>query len=169
MNSFPHSALIHMSLDVVGGPQYAKAVLHGLNECGNIVSISSVYKRFSNSERMDFSARLEFVLRFSTKMSVDQTLHFVLSQARQGVQGLKQQARADLLLLTFDNLILMSPRLTLPYPELHKDPLIIRCAAEAWGQYEHPIYQKNLNDISRTAPDARWAEFYMQGKTLVDF
>ena len=169
MSSSSHSALIHISLDVLGGPQYAKTVLRGLNECGEIVSISSVYKRFLTQERVDFSARLEFVLRFSTRMSVDQTLHFILSQARQGAQGLKQQARADLLLLTFDNLILMSPRLTLPYPELHKDPLIIRCAAEAWGQYEHPIYQKNLNDISRTAPDARWAEFYRQGKTLVDF
>jgi hypothetical protein len=66
-------------------------------------------------------------------------------------------------------MILMSPRLTLPYPLLHQDPLIIRCAAEAWGQYEHPIYLKSLSEMARSAQNAKTAEFHMQGKNLIDF
>lgn len=169
MSSPRHSALIHVTVDVVGGVEIAKSILREISACGDIASISSIYKRFLTPEAVDLSARLEFVIRLETGMSVDQTLHLALSQCNQGAQGLVQKTHTELTLLAFDDIIQMSPRLTLPYPLLHQDPLIIRCAAEAWGQYEHPIYQKNLSDISRSAPPARQAEFYMQGKSLVDF
>ncbi|MDG0814875.1 2-amino-4-hydroxy-6-hydroxymethyldihydropteridine diphosphokinase [Bdellovibrio svalbardensis] len=165
----PHNALIFVALDLVGGDAKAKDLLAKILECGEIVSISSVYKRYLTDARVDLNARMEFVIRFETVMSVDQCLHMVLSMCEQGSQGLSQKSHAELILLSYDNAILMSPRLTLPYPEMHTDPLIIRCAAEAWGQYEHPIFQKTLSEISRTAAPARMAEFYIQGKSLVDF
>ncbi|MEN0057783.1 MAG: hypothetical protein AAGB31_03020 [Bdellovibrio sp.] len=164
-----HSALIHATLDLVGGVDHARGLVQKLLERGDITAISSVYKRYLTRERVDMSARLEFVIRFATLMSVDQSLHMVLSLCENGSPGLSQKNHSELTLLTFDDIVLMSPRLTLPYPRLHQDPLIIRCSAEAWGQYEHPIYQKNLSEISRTAPPAKEAEFYMQGKSLVDF
>lgn len=164
-----HSALIHVTLDVVGGVEKAKRLLNKFSECGSIVAISSVYKRYLTAERLDLSARLEFVIRLDTQMSIEQTLHLVLSMCEKGGSGLIQQHHIDLVILVFDDLILMSPRLTLPYPQLHQDALIIRCAAEAWGSYEHPIYQKSLSEISKTAAAAHQAEFYMQGKSLVDF
>lgn len=164
-----HSALIHIALDFVGGEEIAKKILSELSDCGEIVAMSSVYKRFTSTEVADLSARLEFVVRLETVLGVDATLHLALSLCKQGAQGLMQKTHSELTLLAFDNIIQMSPNLTLPYPKLHQDPLIIRCAAEAWGQYEHPIYQKNLNDICRSAPPAKGAEFYMQGKSLVDF
>ncbi|QDK36142.1 hypothetical protein [Bdellovibrio sp. NC01] len=167
--SLPHRSLIFVALDLVGGEAKAKDLLAKIQECGAIETISSVYKRYMTDARVDLSARMEFVIRFDTVMSVDQCLHMVLSLCEQGAQGLSQKSHAELTLLAYDNLILMSPRLTLPYPELHTDPLIIRCAAEAWGQYEHPIFQKTLSEISKTAPPARMAEFHIQGKSLVDF
>lgn len=164
-----HLALIHVVVDVAGGVEAAKSILKEISNCGNISAISSIYKRFLTSEAVDLSARLELVVCLETTMSVDQTLHMVCSQCNQGAQGLVQKTYADLTLLAFDDIIQMSPRLTLPHPLLHQDPLVIRCAAEVRGKYEHPIYQKNLNDISRLAPPAKQVEFYMQGKSLVDF
>ncbi|MEK2643706.1 hypothetical protein [Bdellovibrio sp. BCCA] len=169
MSSTRHSALIHVALDLVGGVEKAKNLLRKFAECGEIATISSAYKRYLTTERLDLSARLEFVIRFETQLGVDQVLHLVLSLCETGSQGLTKKSHSELTLLTFDDMILMSPRLTLPYPQLHQDPLIIRCAAEAWGQYEHPIYQKNLSEISKSAPPANQAEFFMQGKSLVDF
>lgn len=169
MNPARHSALIYITLDVVGGLEKAKELLPGLAECGDISSVSSVYKRYLTAERLDLSARMEFVVKFDTILSVDQCLHLVLSKCEQGSSGLGHRSHADLTLLTFDQMILMSPRLTLPHPQLHQDPLIIRCAAEAWGSYAHPIYQKSLSEIARSALPAKMAEFYMQGKSLVDF
>ena len=167
MNS-RHTALIHIALDLVGGVDKARVVLEALTARGDLVSISSVYKRYLTTERLDSSARLEFVIRLETLWGVDQVLHLALSLCEKPPEGPLQKSHTELTLLAFDNLILMSPRLTLPYPQMHQDPLIIRCSAEAWGQYEHPIYHKNLSEISKTAGPAQQAEFYMQGKSLVE-
>ncbi|KHD88586.1 MAG: hypothetical protein OM95_08790 [Bdellovibrio sp. ArHS] len=169
MTPVRHSALIHAALDLVGGTEQAKEVLRKLAECGEISAISSVYKRYLTDERLDLSAYLEFVIRFETPLNVDALLHLVLSFSEQGNPGLSKKSHKEFTLLTYDDVILLSPRLTLPYPQLHQDPLIIRCSAEAWGQYEHPIYQKNLSEIARSAVPAKQAEFYIQGKSLVDF
>ncbi|MBO9668853.1 MAG: hypothetical protein J7501_18795 [Bdellovibrio sp.] len=169
MSQALHNSLIFVALDLVGGEEKARDLLQKISECGDILSISSIYKRYMTPARVDLSARIEFVMRFETMMSVDQHLHLVLSLCDQGSKGLNQRSHVDMVLLAYDDLILMSPRLTLPYPQLHTDPLIIRCAAEAWGQYEHPIYQKTLSEISKTALPAREAEFFKQGKSLVDF
>ena len=161
MNSSSHVSLIHVSLDLVGGVDKARDLLVKVQECGEIVAISSVYKRYLTPERVDLNARIEFVFRFETLWGVDQCLQLT--------KTLDPDHKMDLTLLCFDDMIVMSPRLTLPYPLMHQDPLIIRCAAEAWGQYEHPIYQKSLSEIARSAPDAKMAEFYSQGRSLVDF
>ncbi|MNT06764.1 hypothetical protein D3C72_1414450 [compost metagenome] len=169
MNRETHDSLIYISLDLVGGLDKAKALLRSLNEIGTVESISSVYKRFLNKDRVDLQAYMEFVIRYSSKMNMDQTLDKVLSISEQVQPGMAQRSHFELVLLTFDNAILMSPRLTLPFPHLHTDPLVIRCASEAWGAYEHPIYQVTLSEIARSARPVHEAEFFLQGKSLVDF
>lgn len=169
MSSTRHSALIHIALDLVGGIEKAKHLLSRFTEIGEIIAISSVFKRYLTPEHLDLSANIEFVVRYESQMSVDQMLYFVMSLSDEGSQGLTRKGKTELILLTYDDKILMSPRLTLPYPMLHQDPLIIRCSSEAWPQYEHPIYQKSLSEISRSAPPAQQAEFFIQGKSLVDF
>jgi len=155
-----HASLIHISLDVVGGRERAQVLLVKTKQYGRIVGISSVYKRYLTSARNDINAKMEFVMRFVSTQSVDQTLQLVLSFCENDCQ---------LVLLAFDSTVIMSPRLTLPYPLLHTDGLIIRCAAEAWAEYAHPVYQKTLSEISKAAPPVVEAEFYLQGKSLVDF
>lgn len=169
MSPLRHTALIYLTLDLVGGFERSRALLTKLSECGDIVAISSVYKRYLTEARIDLSARMEFVLRLETQLSVEQALQLVLTYSQSGEVGLRQKGFIELVLLTFDDVVVMSPRLTLPYPQLHQDPLVIRCAAEAWGQYEHPIYQKTLSEIAKTAGPAKQAEFYLQGKSLIDF
>ncbi|MGZ3768405.1 MAG: hypothetical protein ACXVCP_01310 [Bdellovibrio sp.] len=169
MSVTQHSALIHITLDLVGGIEKARSLLERTKEFGQISAISSVYKRYLSKDHDDLSAKLEFVARFETILDVDQTLNLILSLCEVGVSGFTQKSRTEATLLVYDSMILMSPKLTLPYPELHRDPLIIRCAAEAWGQYEHPIYQKSLSELSKLALPSKLAEFYIQGKSLVDF
>jgi 7,8-dihydro-6-hydroxymethylpterin-pyrophosphokinase len=161
-----HFCLIHVIVDLMNGRERAQEILSRLAEFGEIVSLSSVYKRYLTEERVDLNARMEFVAKCETSMSVDQTLQLVSSLSRLGSPGLQNRGLVDLTILVFDDQILLSPRLTLPYPLLHQDALIARCSAEAWGDYEHPIYQKNLNEIAAQAPSAKQAEFYCQGSTL---
>lgn len=168
MNQGHHSALIYVGLDLVGGQELARQLLGKMREAGEVTSISSIYKRFLTEDRAELRSRMEFVLRLDTKMSVDQTLHMVLSLCA-AESGAPKKGHCEMILLVYDRKILMSPKLTLPYPQLHTDPLIIRCSAEAWGSYEHPIYQKSLSEIAREAVPAQYAEFYLQGKSLIDF
>lgn len=164
-----HNTLIHLALDVVGGEDKAVDILSEISELGKIISISSVYKRYSNKAYIDLSARFEVVFHLETLMSVEQTLQLLLSLGIEGKNKIGHKCHAALTLLVFDEVVQMSPHLTLPYPLLHTDSLIIRCASEIWGNYEHPILQKTLREISKSAISEPFVEFHMQGKTLVDF
>lgn len=153
-----HEALIHVATDLVGGVIRAQDGLQKLQQAVRIKSISSIYKRFLSQDHVDLKASMEFVCRIQTEMSEEDLLSTLD----------KLDPKLFVNLLAFDSLIAMAPRLTLPFPELHTDPLIIRSAAEAWGQYEHPVYQKTLSELSRTAQALTEAEFFLQGRSLID-
>lgn len=158
MKQISHGALIHFSTDLVGGTSRMQEVLHSLSEEFRFVGISSIYKRFKSRDHVDLNASMEFVVKGITQLKPEILMERLRSLDR----------KTYLTLLVFDDLILMSPKLTLPYPELHTDSLIIHCAAEAWGQYEHPVYQKTLSEISRGARASVDTEFFLQGRTLLD-
>lgn len=153
-----HNALIHIATDLVGGVARSERMFETLQTQAHLEKVSSVYKRYLSSDRVDMKAQMELVCRLQTELEADPFLYFI--------ENLDDKIKINL--LVFDDLILMSPRLTLPYPELHIDGLIIRCAAEAWGSYEHPIYEKTLSEISRTAQPVHEAEFFLQGRNLID-
>ena len=164
-----HDALIYITLDLVGGQDKARTTINKLNEFGRVAAISTIYKRYMDSKAVDMSAKLEFVIHFETRMSVDQCLHLSRAVSEDGKLGLNRQGQVDLKILIFDQVVHMSPKLTLPYPVLHTDPLVIRCASEIWEKYEHPVFLKTLGEISKAAKPMHLIEFYLQGKSLVDF
>ncbi len=153
-----HGALLHFSMDLIGGPKTAQELLHKIAPTISIQSVSSIYKRFNSDDRADLNASMEFVVKVITQLGPEEILKFLEDT----------KIKMNFILLVYDDVIKMSPQLTLPYPELHTDPLIIRCAAEAWGQYDHPIYMKTLSEISNLARPTRDAEFFLQGRSLID-
>jgi 7,8-dihydro-6-hydroxymethylpterin-pyrophosphokinase len=161
MNELHHQTLIHIATDLVGGTPVAQGLVTELGDIGSINMISSVYKRYLGRNRVDLNANIEVVLRFSTDCAVDE----LLWRFRQYTK----EKKSSLSLLSYDDLVVLSPQLTLPHPSLHTDFLIVRCASEAWPHYEHPIMQKTLSEIASSALPAVDAEFFLQGKSLVDF
>ncbi|RYZ84521.1 MAG: hypothetical protein EOP06_17945 [Proteobacteria bacterium] len=156
-----HQALIHISADLVGGEPLVRAIIQQMNSIVELMAVSSIYKRYLSLSRADLNALIVTVIRVSTDSAVDEMLwHF---------KQYTKDTKAKVQLLTYDDLVVLSPQLTLPHPSLHTDHLIIRCGSEAWPHYEHPIMQKTLSEIAASASPATDAEFYMQGKTLVDF
>jgi 7,8-dihydro-6-hydroxymethylpterin-pyrophosphokinase len=161
MNELQHQSLVHISVDLVGGTSIAQELVKSLGRIGRVSAISSVYKRYLGMNRVDLNANIETVLRYATNCAVDELLwHF---------RQFTRDKKALLNLLSYDDLVVLSPQLTLPHPSLHTDFLIARCASEAWPHYEHPIMQKTLSEIAATALPAVDAEFFLQGKSLVDF
>lgn len=161
MKKHAHQTLIHISADLVGGTPITQQLVFQMREVGQVSAASSVYKRYLGSNRVDMNANIEAVIRFATDCAVDELLwHF---------QRFLKDKKASIRLLTYDDLVVLSPQLTLPHPSLHTDQLIIRCASEAWTQFEHPIIQKSLCEIAARALPAVDSEFFLQGKSLVDF
>jgi 7,8-dihydro-6-hydroxymethylpterin-pyrophosphokinase len=161
MKEHNHQTLVHVTVDLVGGTPIAQNLVTELSKIGSVNAVSSVYKRYLGKNRVDLNATIEVVLRYSTDCAVDELLWHFRQQT--------QEKKAKLNLLSYDDLVVLSPQLTLPHPSLHTDFLIIRCASEAWPHYEHPIMQKTLSEIAATALPAVDAEFFLQGKSLVDF
>jgi 7,8-dihydro-6-hydroxymethylpterin-pyrophosphokinase len=161
MKDYNHQTLVHITTDLVGGTTVAQIILKEMEKLGHTLAISSVYKRYLGKNRVDLNANIETVVRFATDFAVDELLwHF---------KQITKNQKVNLNLLSYDNLVVLSPQLTLPHPSLHTDFLIVRCASEAWSQFEHPIIQKTLSEIASGALPALDAEFFLQGKSLVDF
>lgn len=161
MKIYNHQTLVHVVADLVGGTPVAQGLVNDMKGVGDVVTVSSVYKRFLGDNRVDLNARIEAVIRFATDCEVDELLWYFKQYTK--------EKRAALNLLSYDDLVILSPQLTLPHPNLHTDYLLVRCAAEAWTQFEHPIIQKTLSEIVSLALPAADAEFFMQGKSLVAF
>lgn len=161
MKVFNHQTLVHIVADLVGGTPIAQALVTEMGKVGEITAVSSVYKRYLGKNRVDLNANIEAVVRLGTDCEVDELLWYF--------KQFISEKKAALNLLSYDNLVVLSPQLTLPHPSLHTDFLIVRCASEAWTQFEHPIIQKTLNEITSLTMPATDAEFFMQGKSLVAF
>ncbi len=161
MKVLNHQTLVHIVTDLVGGTPVAQSLVAEMAKVGEITAVSSVYKRYLSNSRVDLNANIEAVARLGTDCEVDELLWYFKQYVK--------DKQAALNLLSYDDLVVLSPQLTLPHPALHTDFLIVRCASEAWRQFEHPIMQKTLGEITSLTFPATDAEFFMQGKSLIAF
>lgn len=158
--------LLFFSMQILAGPDALKKLLEKLKEQTQILDLSSIYKRLPQEPFSEFDATMEGVIKGITVLGANDYFAFVKDTHRKMIFHMEKY-HIDLKLLSYDDFINMTPELTLPYPGLHVDPLIIRCASEVWGQYEHPIFKKSLSEISKDAPPLEGCEFFLQGKKLL--
>jgi 2-amino-4-hydroxy-6-hydroxymethyldihydropteridine diphosphokinase len=75
----------------------------------------------------------------------------------------------DIDLLFYGEISVMTPRLTLPHPELHRRPQVLIPAAEVAPDYHHPVLEKSLAELTHRFEKTPWGRYYSSGKTLLDF
>ncbi len=73
-----------------------------------------------------------------------------------------------IILLTFASEIIMTPQTTIPHPKLHLFPQLLLPACEIMPNFQHPVLQKKLIDISHDI-EKKWGRFFAQGSKLLDF
>jgi hypothetical protein len=160
----PHHALISISVEFTAGLEKVRALLGELRQYGDISGVSSVYKRFLTSRHEDLNSDICLVIKMDTDIS-----HGELQQKLEEInaallQNLRKQGQT--LLLSYDRMVQLLPASTLPHPLLRNDGLTLRCAAEVWGGYEHPVLGQTLNELVKSSEPIKTSEFFAQGKSL---
>lgn len=161
-----HSALVLISIKMIAGVEILKRLVNELKLISWDMEFSSVYVQYETEQRYDFDANLITVLKMGTDLKPKEFAQKIL-HTQNYLLSFTGPERVKMTLLALDLETLMVPDLTLPHPNLHMDPLVIRCATEVWGNFEHPILKKTLHDLARTLPPITNAEFMLQGKSLV--
>ncbi len=67
-----------------------------------------------------------------------------------------------IILLVYEDKTLISPLLTLPFPDFHRRPELIVPASELWGEYTHPILETTLSRLSKNFQLESWGDFFSQ-------
>ncbi len=160
-----HKALILISSDLVAGIDRLKKIGSEISELSEIQEISSVYKKFLNIRSEDLNSELVVVLKVQTAMT-SENLFDCLKQHKSPRVHQQLTDYESLSILCYDDEVRMFPGQNLPSPLLHSDALALRCAAEVWGHYRHPVLKKTLNELVKSNPTLNHVEFFAQGNGL---
>ena len=160
------TALVLISIKMIAGVDILKRLVNELKLISWEMEFSSVYVQYETDQRYDFDANMLTVLKMGTDLEPREFAQKLL-HTQNYLLSFAGPDRVTITPLAMDQETLMVPDLTLPHPSLHMDPLVIRCATEVWGTYEHPILKKTLNDLARRLPKITNAEFFLQGNSLV--
>lgn len=153
------AALILLTTDFVTGMTEIRKQVNLVQDWGDIEKASSVYKRFLNSRSEDLNSELVLVVKLITDKSLAE-----LFSAMKSLNTLKTNPLSPhpYTLLSYGGTTRLVPGENLPHPLLHSDSLTLRCAAEAWGEYEHPVLGQTLNELVKSDRSFSNVEFYSQ-------
>lgn len=162
INTIGHEALVYVSTELMGAKERLNAIIENVKIHSSIVAVSTIYRReVASAMKLDKDYTVELVLRIRTRLEV-----LKLKSELDSIQGF----RTKIHLMVFDQMISMVPQLTLPWPELHKETLVIRAAAEVYPDYVHPVIQEPLVELAaKQSKLDNKVEFFMQGRSLCDF
>jgi 7,8-dihydro-6-hydroxymethylpterin-pyrophosphokinase len=154
-DSEPQQALLSLEIPTIKGPAQLRENLREIHKTVKVLAISSVYKKYANSRREDLNSHLVCVLQVKTELDF-----WVLNQ--------KLKLLPDpWTLLAYGQLVSLTPELSVPNPYLFEDPVLLRCASEAWGFYEHPILGQCLNELVSSVHSFGEVEFFAQGRSVL--
>lgn len=159
------------------GPKLLRQAYKDISQGVEIIRASSIYKvrgkSYSPSHIHDIRSVTTFeglciALEIQTVLSPVQVLELLKEVERLRKSELLHRS-LSLNLLLCEDMTLMTPELTLPYPDLHERPDLAIPAAELWGEHQHPVLNVSLYQLTKAFVNEDWGEFFAQGQSLLDF
>lgn len=150
-----HSALLSIELPTVYAGKELGKIKHQLPIEVRLKACSSVYKRYLSKAYQDLNSTVFLVIRIETEYGFEELFD--------------EMKRTNLYwrILVYDQIVRISPNLTLPSPALNEDGALLRCAAEAWPDYPHPVLGQSLNELVKSVHSFGDVEFHAQGKEIL--
>ena len=151
-----------------------KKLFAEVNELCEELTSSSVYrvkKTYSNSKTIhDLRSVSNFdglVAAFRGKTKY--TAHSLVDELYDIEKHFRSESlhrSANLTLFCFGQETIMTPRLTLPFPDFHLRADELIPVSEIWGDYHHPVLGESLSSLGRIFLGEDWGEFVAQGLEL---
>jgi 2-amino-4-hydroxy-6-hydroxymethyldihydropteridine diphosphokinase len=141
-----------------GSPEATiQAAMEDLGAAGRVRTRSSLYQ----TEPMLYQQQLAFVnavLQLETEMEPETLLEFLLGVERKygrerASDTPKGPRRLDLDLLLVDGLVVQSPHLTLPHPELSQRRFVLAPLTEIAPELRHPLLDATMRELLARLPD----------------
>ena len=155
--------------------QALRGLVKHLKNDVNIEKISSIYQVLGNPEKFetihDIRSKSEYsglcvVLRVSTDLSAEKLFSY-LNQTSEKINAEADRRFLSINLLSYGNMTLMTPNLTLPHPDFHRRAEFLMPSSEVWGDLEHPVLKESLAKLTSRFIGESWGEFFAQGQSLM--
>jgi len=137
------------------------------NKVGKLVKASLIYQTaaWGKTDQADF---LNQVLELETDLPAQEILK--LNQEIEKAAGRNRKEKwgareLDIDILFYKNLVLETPELTIPHPQLHNRRFTLLPLAEIAPDLVHPKFKKTVAELLKNCPDDLEAEIYKEPET----
>jgi 2-amino-4-hydroxy-6-hydroxymethyldihydropteridine diphosphokinase len=119
---------------------------------GNIVSVSALYI----SNPVDFQSDNLFVnsvcevgteLSVCTTFAITQEIEKEIGRSEKSINGVYSDRLIDIDVLLADNLVIQSPKLTIPHPKMHLRDFVLKPMCEIAPDMVHPVLKKSMREL----------------------
>jgi 2-amino-4-hydroxy-6-hydroxymethyldihydropteridine diphosphokinase len=163
-------ALVAMGSNVPNRKDFLHQAVTRLGFSCKILLISDIYETYGHFEKRD--PYLNCCIELETDMTSQQFILFLQETERQiGEEKPLHEFKTaiDLDLISFDQEITRTPKLTIPHPEAHRRAFVMIPLAQIKPQWSHPLLRKSAEDLAKAVYWSGWGTFFASGKSLLDF
>lgn len=151
--------LVGIKVDLFYGTKQLNSLVKRVSEKFTLLGISSIFKVVMKDSSMSY---LYCALKLDSEIQSEAQILNELNSLYVEKNQIAKARALEIVLLAVDEVVRLTPSLTLPHPDLVGDPAFARCALEVWPDYFHPIMKEQIKYINVQSPDISF-EFLSKG------